>query len=389
MPGLSFHQGSTLGQYDIFSGLDVDKKSITVTYADSQQILCSLRVPYEARHLIAYVRKHFADRRVIFAYEAGPTGYGLYDGLTAAGFPCLIAPASMIPVAPGQRVKNNRLDSKKIAIALRNGELKSIHVPSPLYRHLRHLTKQRDLLVRQITATKIRIKALCLFEGMAFPPGKWSRQVIEQLQRFSCSEAVRFRLDGLLAALEFNQRQLLQTMRALRRFCRQEEELWRCLGYLRSIPGIGLIVGTDLLARIGDWRQLAGHKVSQLGSFLGLVPTEHSTGEKVHRGSINRAGDRRLRSKLIQSAWAAIRKDPELLEFYQAVYKRHSPNQAARKAIVAVARKLTGRIFAILKEQRAYEVRPALRSRPLTAEEIRPGESLDGPQKQEEAQRSS
>jgi hypothetical protein len=134
---------------------------------------------------------------------------------------------------------------------------------------------------------------------------------------------------------------------------------------------------------------LAGHNVSQLGSFLGLVPTEHSTGEKVHRGSINRAGDRRLRSKLIQSAWAAIRKDPELLEFYQSVYKRHSPNQAARKAIVAVARKLTTRIFAILKEQRAYEVRPALRSRPLTAEEIRPGESLDGPKKQEEAQKPS
>jgi transposase len=377
----SFHQGATLGPYDIFSGLDVDKTSITVTYADSQQILRTLRVPYEASHLIAYVRKHFADKRVIFAYEAGPTGYGLYDGLTAAGFPCLIAPAALIPVAPGKRVKNNRLDSKKIAIALRNGELQSIYVPSPRYRHLRHLTKQRDVLVRQITATKLRIKSLFLFEGMAFPQGQWSRRGIGQLQRLPCSEAVRFRLDSLLAALEFHQGQLLQTMRALRRFCRQEEELWRCLGYLRSLPGIGLIVGTALLARIGDWRQLEDHHVSQLGSFLGLVPTEHSTGDQVHRGSINRAGDRRLRSKLIQSAWAAIRKDPELLEFYRSVYRRHAPDQAARKAIVAVARKLTTRIFAVLKEQRPYVVRPSLPSQPLTAEEIRPRESLDAPQK--------
>src|SRR5438132_12412999 len=88
-----------------------------------------------------------AHQRVAFAYEAGPTGYGLYDGLVAQEFRCLIASPSMIPKAPGQRVKTNRLDSVGLTENLRGGQLKGIHVPSPLYRELRHLTQLRDTFV--------------------------------------------------------------------------------------------------------------------------------------------------------------------------------------------------------------------------------------------------
>ncbi|MFQ5947151.1 MAG: transposase, partial [Anaerolineae bacterium] len=127
-------------------------------------------------------------------------------------------------------------------------------------------------------------------------------------------------------------------------------------GYLTSIPGIGWIVASHLLSRIGDWRQL--RHVRQLAAFLGLVSREHSTGEQIHRGSITRTGDARLRNKLIQGAWAAMQRDPELREFYWRIYRRHPRDEAARKAIVAVARKLTTRIYAVLKEQRPYVVRP-------------------------------
>ena len=107
MPGKAFIPT----EYDIFAGLDVDKQSISVTFTSHHGFIRSLRMPYSAEHLVHYVRKHFAQQRVAFAYEAGPTGYGLYDGLVAQAYPCLIAAPSMIPTAPGQRVKTNRLDS--------------------------------------------------------------------------------------------------------------------------------------------------------------------------------------------------------------------------------------------------------------------------------------
>lgn len=374
--------------YEIFFGLDVAKKSMDVTCSDSRGILRTLHMPHNAEHLVHYVRRHFAGKRPICAYEAGPTGYGLFDKLTAVGFTCLVSPPSMIPVAPGQRVKNNRLDSKKISEALRGGQLKGIHVPSPTYRHLRHLTRLRDVLVRQMAATKCRIKSLLLFEGISFPEApagsQWTRKVVGQLKELPCSKAVRFRLDRFLEALEFQQRQILQTTREIRQFCRQDPELSRYMQNLTSIPGIGQIVAPPLMARIGGPQNLQEHQVRQLAAFLGLVPTEQSTGERVHRGSISRAGDRRLRSKLIQSAWSAIRKDPELREFYRSVYRRHPQPQAARKAIVAVARKLTTRIFAVVKEQRPFVIRQQVVSRPLTAEEIGPRERLDAPQKEDE-----
>src|ERR687898_2946257 len=107
-------------------------------------------------------------------------------------------------------------------------------------------------------------------------------------------------------------------------------------------------------------------------AFLALVPTENSTGDSVDRGSITHTGDGRLRSKLIQAAWSAIRQDAELREFYRSVFKRHPRDRAARKAIVGVARKLTTRIYAVLKQQRPYVVTEKVHSAPLIQEETVP-----------------
>jgi hypothetical protein len=163
-------------QYDVFAGLDVSKKSIAATFSDRQGFLRSLQMPYNVDSLLRHVRKHFADQKVAFAYEAGPTGYGLYDGLAAEGYKCLIAAPSMIPRAPGKRVKTNRLDSRALSESLRGGQLKSIHVPSPVYRELRHLTQLRDTMAREAAAHKQRIKALLLFESIEFPVAPASSQ---------------------------------------------------------------------------------------------------------------------------------------------------------------------------------------------------------------------
>ena len=107
--------------YDVFTGLDVSKKSMSVTFTNHQGFIRSLNMPHKAEHLLNYVRKHFPDQKIAFVYEAGPTGYGLYDGLAAQAYPCLIAAPSMIPRAPGQRVKTNRLDSRSLSENLRGG----------------------------------------------------------------------------------------------------------------------------------------------------------------------------------------------------------------------------------------------------------------------------
>jgi transposase len=360
--------------YDIFSGLDVDKRSISVTFTDHQGLVKSLRMPYSVEHLLNHVRKHFPNQKVAFGYEAGPTGYGLYDGIVAQGHPCLVAAPSMIPKAPGQRVKTNRLDSRSLSENLRGGQLKSIHVPSVIYRELRHLTQLRDVLVSEMVGMKQRIKSLLLMEGIEFPKApagsQWSSIVKGKLRKLSCSGATRFKLDQLLDSLEFNEKQIFKTTREIRRFLKNDAELSQCMKYLMTIPGVGWIVASQLLARIGDWRELKN--IRQLAGFLGLVPSEYSTGERTDRGSITRTGDGRLRSKLIQASWSAIRQDDELREFFRSVCGKHPRAIASRVAIVAVTRKLSVRISVVLMKQRPYELRKKVHSAPLTQEETSP-----------------
>jgi transposase len=271
-------------------------------------------------------------------------------------------------------VKTNRLDSVALAENLRGGQLKSIHVPTGVYRELRHLTQLRDTFVSEMVGMKLRIKSLLLFEGIEFPPAppgsQWSYIVKAKLRKLPCSSSVRFKLDELLDSLEFNEKRVVKTTQQIRRFCKEDPELSRCMKYLMTIPGIGWIVASQLLARIGDWREL--QNIRELAGFLGLVPTENSTGERIDRGSITHSGDPRLRSKLIQGAWSAIRQDAELREFYRSVCRRHPRNVAARVAIVAVARKLTVRIAVVLMKQRPYELREKVQSAPLTQEETVP-----------------
>lgn len=360
--------------YDVFAGLDVDKKSISVTFTDHQGLLKSMRMPYSVDHLVNHVRKHYGDKKVAFAYEAGPTGYGLYDGLVAQQYPCLIVSPSMIPKAPGQRVKTNRLDSRGIAENLRGGQLKSIHVPTTLYRELRHLTQLRDALVSEAVAMKQRIKSLLLMEGLEFPPApagsQWSFLVKDKLRKLPCSAVVRFKLDQLLDNLEFGEKQVLKATREIRRFCQNDPELSQCIEYLKTVPGIGWIVASQMMARIGDWRQIKN--IRQLPAFLGLVPSESSTGERTDRGSITHSGDPRLRSKLIQASWSAIRQDGELREFFRTVMKKHPRHLGPRVAIVAVAHKLSVRASVVLMKQRPYEVRQKVQSAPLSQEETVP-----------------
>jgi transposase len=351
----TFCDQSTASDYDVFIGLDVDKHSIALTTRDRTGMGKSLKMSYDPEILLSYVHNHFDGKNAAFVYEAGPTGFGLYDAITEKGYPCIVVAPQSVPVTRGKRVKTNRLDSIKLADLLRGGQLSGIRVPPLAYRELRELTSLRNSQVDAVRAAKCRVKSLLLCNSLTFPDSqnRWSKRVIVELRKLNCNKAVFFKLNTLLDDIEWHQRQALRTQVALRQLIESEPEFALSLGFLMSMPGVGWIIASYTLARVGDWRLLG--QSDEMSSFMGLVPCENSTGDDTNRGSITKAGDQRLRSLLIQGAWTAVRNDHELFEFYERVRKNHPSHTGARIAIVAVARKMAVRMHCLLRERRNYE----------------------------------
>lgn len=342
--------------YSTFIGMDVDKNKYVITKSSGNMSSRPKTMPANPENFFNYISKNHKEEKVICAYEAGPTGFGLYDYLAGKNMPCLVVSPLSIPQAKSEKVKTNVLDSRKIAEYLQAGKLRSIRVPVEEYRQLRHLVRVRELYAMERIRVKQRIKALLLLESLYSFIGDdinpWNKRYIKKLRLIETTPAVRYRLDMLLEDMEYVRRQTLSINRRLRVFCVEHPEIAQYMGYLISIPGIGFVTGITILAVIGDPKEL--RNVRELGSFLGVVPTERSTGDIVNRGSITHLGNRNLRGLLIEAAWSAIRTDTGLNQFYHRIRNRHHPKCASKKAIVAVARKLTQIIYCVLTENRKY-----------------------------------
>lgn len=342
--------------YDVFIGLDVDSKSYVVNSKDHEFMNRLIKIPANPEAFGNYIKKVYNNQKVICAYEVGPTGYGLHDYLTARNIPCLLVSPLSVPKASNERVKTNRIDAVKVAQHLKNGDLKPIRVPDTDYRELRHLIRCREEYVRLIKVSKQRIKSLLLSQSLHTvikdTHQNWSNHYITELQQLSCSLAVRYRLNLLLEDLTYARRQNLVVLKELKTFCAACVDIERNMRYLRSIPGIGFITAATLLANIGDPKHLTNPR--ELAAFIGLVPCESSTGDKIIKGSITHLGNTVLRSLLVEVAWVTIRRDKRLNQFYHRIRQRHLPGVGSRKAIVAVARKLTMIIYRVLKDQREY-----------------------------------
>ena len=345
-------------EYDIFFGIDVDKKSFAMTIKNQLQFHKTLTMPSNPEGLRQYIKKHFDNKRVLCGYEAGPTGYHLYHYLTQHNQPCCVIAPSSIPKASSDRVKNNRLDSERIATHLRSGELNFVRVPSAPYQELRHLTEMYECYAQARQKAKQRIKSLLLFEHLPEEPQDaarcWSQRYLQHFKELDCSSIVRERLNMLLKDLDYAREQILLVIKKLKSFIKEHKNIQEDIVYLRSIPGIGFITANLLLGRLGDPENL--RNVREIAAFLGLVPTEDSSGDRVYRGRITHLGDPFVRSRLIECSWVAIRYDKELEQFYHRIKSRHHPRIAASKAIVAVARKLTQRVYRVLKDRRPYVV---------------------------------
>jgi transposase len=237
-----------------------------------------------------------------------------------------------------------------------SSKFKPIRVPEGPYRELRHLVETRERYVADRKATKQRIKALLLYTSLHVElqdvDTNWSNRYLQELNRLECSFAIRHRLDLLLEDLVYAREKTALIHKTIRSFCREHSEIDEYMKYLQSIPGIGFIIAVTILARIGDPSTLRNQR--EIGAFLGLTPSERSTGDSVNKASITHLGNKVLRSLLVEAAWVTIRKDKQLNQFYHRIRKKHHGSYASRVAITAVSRKLTHIIYRVLKDRRAY-----------------------------------
>jgi hypothetical protein len=181
-------------------------------------------MPAQPDNMIQYFQKRFPGKRLVYAYEAGPTGYALYDHVTSKNQDCMMVHPGNLEKAPKDRVKTNRLDSLKILSQLHGGGLKGIRVPSEPYRQLRHLTMLRQQYAADQRRAKQRIEALLTFECVSVPLGdksRWSSRHLQLLKELEFETTRRFRLDSLLEDLAYARQKLLKTHRQLREFCQQ------------------------------------------------------------------------------------------------------------------------------------------------------------------------
>jgi len=343
---------SILG-YDLLFPMDVDKKRIHLAVMDGQRLLKRATLPYDPLNLLNFVRRNFPDKKALFIYEAGPTGYGLYDFLTEHEEECRVAVPSMIPKAPGQRVKTNRLDAYNLGVQMRTGELRCVHVPENKYRDLRHLTRLRLKYRKRMVGIKNGLKGLYLFEGIVFPEGIWSRRLIKEIGKLKHRREVEFKVGELLKELEFFQIQEIKAKAEIRRFCNKDKELQACITYLMTLPGLGWTIASYILGALGGYKHLSSAK--KTSGFLGLGPRENSTGDRIRRSDITAVGDPQARKMIVQSAWVGIRKDSRLRAIFERILSRNPEPFRKQKAIIAVARKNVCRIHAVLRDQRKFK----------------------------------
>jgi transposase len=245
-------------------------------------------------------KKHAA---LTFGYEAGPTGYGLYRQIKSLGHDCIVVAPSLIPQKPGDRVKTNRRDALSLARQLRAGDLTAVWVPDPHHEAVRDLTRARGAAVRDQRAKRQQVSALLLRLGLHYP-GKttWGKAHMAWLagQKLAHLEQ-RIALEEMLHAVRQAGDRIARLEQAIRTAV-PDWSLASSATALMALRGIEFIAATTLLAEIGDLTRFRTPR--ELMAWLGMVPSEHSTGERVRRGAITKTGNRRARSVLVECAWS-------------------------------------------------------------------------------------
>jgi transposase len=309
--------------------------------------------------------------RLTFCYEAGPTGYGLYRQLESMGYECVVVAPSLIPKKPGDRVKTNRRDALNLVKLMRAGELTAVWVPDPRHEAMRDLTRARGTAVEDLRAKRQQVTSLLLRRGLNYPGKKtWTKAHMSWLasQKLEHLEQ-RIAFEEMMLAIRQAQERIERLEEAIRAAV-SDWSLAEVVTALMAMRGIDLVSATTFLAEIGDLSRFQTPR--ELMAYLGLVPSEDSTGDTVRRGPITKAGNRRARRTLIECSWSyqhpprvgkkkqdkvaaaprAVREiawkaQCRLCARYRALIRK---GKAKNIAVTAIARELAGFIWAICRE---------------------------------------
>jgi len=292
---------------EIFVGIDVAKVSYAVAIADSGRSgevrsLGNLPATTEAvRQLVKKLTKK-CDQ-IHFCYEAGPTGYGLYRQLTEMGHNCSVVAPSLIPVRSGDRVKTDRRDAIRLARLLRAGELTEVWVPGENHEAMRDLVRGRESAVADLRRKRQMISSMMLKYSRIYPGKKtWGarHQRWLQTQKFS-HPAHQIALQEMLLA-ERHAQECSDRLISAMEYLVSEWSLAPVVEALQALRGVGFIGAVTFAVEVGDVRRF--DHPGQLMAYLGLVPSEYSTGGSTRRGGITKAGNARVRRTLVEGAWA-------------------------------------------------------------------------------------
>jgi transposase len=288
----------------LFVGLDVHKDSISISVCEAGRGASQFRgtIRHDVPALLKVLRKLGTPSAQLVAYEAGPTGYGLHRRLVQEGYGCQVVAPSLIPHRPGDRIKTDRRDSARLAELLRAGELKAIWVPDIEHEALRNLWRAREDALQARLKARQQMKAFLLRHGRIYA-GKTSWTKAHG--RWLADQAFEHAADQL-AFTEY----VLATQGADERLARLDQALvqatrvWRfapVVSALRTLRGIDTVSAIGLVAEIGDIQRFAHPR--HLMSYLGLVPSERSSGDTVRRGAITKTGNAHARRLLTEAAW--------------------------------------------------------------------------------------
>ncbi len=363
---------------NLYVGMDVHKESIDIALADGdgrQEVRHYGSIGGDVAALDQAVRKLQATGKTLhFVYEAGPCGYVIYRHLAGKGLDCVVVAPSMIPKRSGDRVKTDRRDAEMLARLHRAGELSAVYVPHPEDEAVRDLTRAREDAKEAQTRARHQLKAFLLRSGIRYA-GKtaWTPAHVRWIAGIKMDQPVQqivFQeyVDAVTAASERLER--------LEGHLRDAVVAWRLkpvVEALQALRGVQLVVAATLAAEIGQIGRFDNPR--QLMAYLGLVPSEYSSGPSTRRGAITKCGNTHARRVLTEAAWAyrlparitpiiAKRQDRVAKSVRAIAWKAQvrpckryrtlrAKGKEQNKVITAIARELAGFVWAIARETSA------------------------------------
>ena len=308
-----------------YVGLDVHKDSITIAIADEGRdgnVRLYGKIRNDLGQIDKVMRKLISQNsKLRCVYEAGPCGYPIYRHLEHQGIDCAVVAPALIPRKTGRRVKNDRRDALNLATLHRSGDLTPVYVPDETDEALRDLIRTRKDITIALRKLKQQINAFMLRQGLCYPgKSKWSKAHLNWLTALKMPHpAQQIALTEYLDARQNHEARVKRIEKAILASC----QAWRLLPVIESLQalrGISMISAVTLIAELGDLTRF--DRPAQLMAYMGLVPSEHSSGNTIKKGPITKTGNSHARRTLIESAQAyrlparksaAIRKRQEAL----------------------------------------------------------------------------